>query len=128
MKWVNKLSRLGITIFSIADTAGIATPATINYLFGHLRPAYPALEFGAHLHATPETCVAKVEAAYLAGIRRFDCAISGFGGCPFTGSNLVGNVPTDRLVSFLEKKNSPIKLNQQTIEQLELSFQKLIAS
>jgi len=128
MKWVNTLSRLRINIFSIADTVGIATPENINYLFGYLRPAYPNLEFGAHFHTDGNDWRAKVSVAYAHGIRRFDTAILGFGGCPMAGNELVGNLPTDKLLQFLEEKRVETGLKRDTITHLEQSFKQLISS
>jgi hydroxymethylglutaryl-CoA lyase len=45
-----------------------------------------------------------VVAAYEAGCRRFDCALTGLGGCPFAEDDLVGNVPTEIVVSTLEAR------------------------
>jgi hydroxymethylglutaryl-CoA lyase len=72
----------------------------IQYLFSNLIPKYPEIEFGAHLHTTPEKWFEKVDAAYNAGCRRFDGAIQGFGGCPMAKDTLTGNMPTEKLLSF----------------------------
>jgi hydroxymethylglutaryl-CoA lyase len=128
MKWVNNLSRLGINIFSVADTAGIATSENINYLFGHLKPTYPGLEFGAHFHINRNNWFEKIAVAYAHGIRRFDSAMLGFGGCPMSGNDLVGNLPTDKLPQFMEEKQLETSLTKETITHLEQSFQQLISS
>lgn len=126
MKWINKLSQLGIKEFSLADTVGLATPAQITYLFGHLNPTYPYLDFGAHLHTRKDTWKEKAAAAFNAGCQRFDTAISGFGGCPLAGDELVGNMPTDKLLDFLQEEGFPPPVSKSTIRKLELSFQQLI--
>jgi isopropylmalate/homocitrate/citramalate synthase len=53
-------------------------PDVISYLFSNLIPQYPEIEFGAHLHTTPDKWFEKIDAAYHAGCRRFDGAIQGF--------------------------------------------------
>ena len=78
-----------------------STAATIAPLFAALIPAFPGIEFGAHLHTTPATWREKVAAAYSAGCRRFDGAIGGFGGCPMAADELTGNMATENLLTFL---------------------------
>jgi len=53
------------------------------------------LEIGVHLHARPADVAAKIAAAYRAGCRRFDTALTGMGGCPFAQDALVGNMATE---------------------------------
>ncbi len=98
--WTEKLTNMGVKILSLSDTVGTSNPATITYLFSHLIPQYPAIEFGAHLHTTPSSWHEKVDAAFKAGCRRFDGAIQGFGGCPMAADELTGNMPTEKLLSY----------------------------
>ena len=87
---------------AICDTIGVSTPALISPLFEALIPAFPQVEFGAHLHTTPAAWREKVQAAYLAGCRRFDSALGGIGGCPLAADTLTGNLATENLVGFLQ--------------------------
>jgi hydroxymethylglutaryl-CoA lyase len=98
--WTERLAGMGVTILSLSDTIGSSTPEVIDYLFSHLIPKYPNVEFGAHLHTTPDKWHEKVDAAYKAGCRRFDGAIQGFGGCPMATDTLTGNMPTEKLLSY----------------------------
>ena len=98
--WTDKLSQMGVKILSLSDTIGSSTPEVIHYLFQHLIPAYPAIEFGAHLHTTPNKWHEKVDAAFKAGCNRFDGAIKGYGGCPMAKDELTGNMPTEKLLSY----------------------------
>jgi hydroxymethylglutaryl-CoA lyase len=98
--WIGKLKTLGIDIFSLSDTVGIATPESISYIFKNLIKQYPELEFGAHLHTQPTNWQEKIDAAYKFGCRRFDTAIKGYGGCPMAKDDLTGNMPTENLVSY----------------------------
>ena len=100
--WTERLSKMGIKILSLSDTIGSSNSENINYLFSHLIPKYPNIEFGAHLHTTPTTWYEKVDAAYKAGCRRFDGAIQGFGGCPMAKDELTGNMPTEKLIKYFE--------------------------
>jgi len=102
-KWVDKLVDMGINILALSDTIGVANPTSISYLFSNLIPAYPNVEFGAHLHTTPDAWEDKIIAAYKNGCRRFDSTISGYGGCPMAKDDLTGNMPTENLLYYFEK-------------------------
>lgn len=99
-EWTKRLSNMGVKILSLSDTVGSSTPDIIEYLFSNLIPKYPQIEFGAHLHTTPDKWFEKVNAAYKAGCVRFDGAIQGFGGCPMAKDDLTGNMPTEKLLSY----------------------------
>lgn len=108
-EWTEKLSSMGVKILSLSDTIGSSNAHNINYLFSNLIPLYPNIEFGAHLHTTPTSWFEKVDAAYNAGCLRFDGAIQGFGGCPMAKDALTGNMPTEKLLSYLtSKQNNPL--------------------
>ncbi|VAV83570.1 Hydroxymethylglutaryl-CoA lyase [hydrothermal vent metagenome] len=105
-EWTERLSNMGVKILSLSDTIGSSNPENINYLFSNLIPSYPSIEFGAHLHTTPNSWFEKVDAAYKAGCKRFDGAIQGFGGCPMAKDELTGNMPTEKLLSYFTSKKS----------------------
>lgn len=102
-KWVDDLADDGIRIFSLSDTIGVSNPENIAYLFKNLVPKYPDVEFGAHLHTTPNTWHEKVQAAFASGCRRFDGALRGFGGCPMAKDELTGNMPTENVIHFFDE-------------------------
>ena len=104
--WTERLSKMGVKILSLSDTIGSSDPENIDYLFSNLIPKYPKIEFGAHLHTTPTTWFEKVDAAYKAGCKRFDGAIQGFGGCPMAKDELTGNMPTEKILSYLTTKKA----------------------
>ena len=99
-EWTERLSKMGVKILSLSDTIGSATPESIKYLYSNLIPLYPKIEFGAHLHSTYDTWHSKIDAAYISGCRRFDGAIKGYGGCPMAKDELIGNMPTEKLLSY----------------------------
>jgi hydroxymethylglutaryl-CoA lyase len=113
INWVKKMAEIGITIISLSDTIGIASPKNISYLFDNLIKEMPQIEFGAHLHTTPDTWKEKLEAAYNSGCLRFDGAIKGFGGCPMAADKLTGNMPTENMVAYFKNKNLLPNLNMQ---------------
>ncbi len=107
------LHSMEVKIISLADTIGASRPELITSLFKHLIPEYPQVEFGAHLHSRKETVEEKIDAAYLAGCRRFDGAIMGYGGCPMAEDKLVGNIPTEALVNYLNKNRIKLSIQQE---------------
>lgn len=115
-EWTQRLSKMGVTILSLSDTIGSSTPGIIAYLFTNLIQKYPKIEFGAHLHTTPDKWHEKVDAAYHSGCRRFDGAILGFGGCPMAKDVLTGNMPTEKLLSYFTSQKEPIDLNAMSFE------------
>ena len=102
--WTERLNNMGVKILSLSDTIGSSNPESISYLFSNLIPAYPNIEFGAHLHTTPSSWFEKIDAAFESGCRRFDGAIQGFGGCPMAKDELTGNMPTEKLLSYFTSK------------------------
>ncbi len=100
--FVNKLDQMQVSVISLADTIGVSNPENISTLFETLIPQFPHIEFGAHLHTTPETVNEKIEAAFHSGCRRMDGAINGFGGCPMAKDDLIGNMATEKIVSYFD--------------------------
>ena len=98
---VDLLVDAGVEQVSLADTVGMASPELIRDVVGCVLGVHSGVEIGVHLHARPDEGAAKVRAAYEAGCRRFDGAIAGLGGCPFAQDALVGNLPTELLLSTL---------------------------
>lgn len=115
-KWTERLSEMGVKILSLSDTIGSSTPEVITYLFSNLIPKYPHIEFGAHLHTTPNSWFEKVDAAYKAGCFRFDGAIKGYGGCPMAKDELTGNMPTEKLVSYFTAQKAETGVRPMSFE------------
>jgi len=115
-EWTEELSKMGVKILSLSDTIGSSTPEIINYLFSNLIPKYSKIEFGAHLHTIPTTWFEKVNTAYLAGCKRFDGAIKGYGGCPMAKDELTGNMPTEKLVSYFNQQKATTNINAMSFE------------
>ncbi len=95
------LKDIGVRTISLADTVGTATPEAVGKLYGAVKDCVAGIELGVHLHSRPEGMAEKVMAAYNAGCRRFDSALTGLGGCPFAGDELVGNIATETVVRTL---------------------------
>lgn len=110
-RYVNQLVQKGISIISLADTVGMATPQQVHHLTHYLINALPQIEWGVHLHSTAKNWREKVEAAYTTGCRRFDGALKGIGGCPMANDELVGNLNTEWLLQYFDEKNESLQLN-----------------
>jgi hydroxymethylglutaryl-CoA lyase len=115
-EWTERLSKMGVKTLSLSDTVGSSTPDIITYLFSNLIAQYPQIEFGAHLHTTPNTWFEKIDAAFLAGCRRFDGAIQGFGGCPMATDKLTGNMPTEKMVSYFTAQKQDTNVRAMSFE------------
>jgi hydroxymethylglutaryl-CoA lyase len=97
-----------IHMISLADTVGLASPEKIKEVVSAVLAKYGYLEIGVHLHSRPEEAPAKILAAYDAGCRRFDSAIGGLGGCPFAQDDLVGNIPTEKVMEVLRGRDAQL--------------------
>lgn len=103
-EWASKIASLGIRIISLSDTVGTANAEQLGDLFSEIHDRLPHVEVGVHLHAKPNEWLAKVEAAYNHGCKRFDAALGGFGGCPMAKDDLVGNIPSEGAFSWLSQQ------------------------
>ena len=111
VEFTARLAALGVRVVAPSDTVGTGTAATVGALFAELIPAFPGIEFGAHLHTPPAHWRASVAAAYRAGCRRFDGALGGYGGCPMAADELTGNVATENLIEFLGGQGEALGLD-----------------
>tara|TARA_B100000902_G_C27289625_1_gene906411 strand:- start:523 stop:1371 length:849 start_codon:yes stop_codon:yes gene_type:complete len=114
--WAEKLlNDFGINILSLSDTIGSSEPKIIEWLFSKLISEFPSVEFGAHLHTHAHNWQEKLEAAYKAGCKRYDGAMLGYGGCPMAKDDLVGNMPTERMMNHFKDINKGNKIDFQAL-------------
>ncbi|WP_457093801.1 hydroxymethylglutaryl-CoA lyase [Microvirga sp. P5_D2] len=98
------LAETGADVIALADTLGYASPSHIRRLVRSVKAEIGNTTFGnLHLHDTLGTALANVLAALEEGVRGFDAALGGLGGCPFAPGS-VGNVSTEDLVYLLESE------------------------
>ena len=109
--WVYKLKEMGVKSISLSDTIGTSTPESIKSIFNSVLKTHSDIEFGAHLHSDPNSWHNKIHSAFEAGCRRFDGAIKGFGGCPMASNRLVGNMPTEKIISYLNDRKISHNIN-----------------
>lgn len=118
--WVYKLHREGTRHIAISDTVGFATPETIRSLFPLVMGEFHDVTFGFHLHTTRKKLAEKIEAAWESGVKHFDTVLTGAGGCPLSGHELVGNLDTMELLNFLESKGIEHGLNTKMLSEAVL--------
>ncbi len=115
--FVEKLAEMDVGIISLADTIGVSNPQNITTLFSLLIPAFPKVEFGAHLHSDSSRVQEKIIAAYQSGCRRFDGALKGYGGCPMAQNQLIGNIATESLVACLNDQGAILDFDQAAMKE-----------
>jgi hydroxymethylglutaryl-CoA lyase len=114
--WADEMVQRGITILSLADTVGLATPAQISFALNTLIPKYPDTTIGVHLHSTPFNWKEKLEAAVNAGCTRIDGALKGIGGCPMAQDALVGNMNMEWIIGYLQEQGLVKNINEAALE------------
>ncbi|MDB5770933.1 MAG: yngG [Burkholderia sp.] len=101
-----RLAQAGADEIALADTVGYANPAQVRTLFSQVAADLGELPLSAHFHNTRGLGLANVVAALEAGVRRFDAAVGGLGGCPFA-PGASGNIATEDLVFMLHEMGLP---------------------
>jgi len=112
-EWTEKLYQIGIRNISLSDITGVANPQKIENAFHYLTNKYPEIEFGLHLHTRGDDPVQKLNAAYHNGCRLFEGVINGLGGCPMTGYELLGNLPTSNILKWASSESIPVNVDYQ---------------
>ena len=116
LQWSEQMVQNNVSIISLADTVGIASPAQISFALQTLIPKFPDTVFGVHLHSSPLNFESKLHAAIQSGCKRIDGALKGIGGCPMAQDELVGNMNTELIISYLENKERLSGLNKEALE------------
>ena len=95
------LFAMGCYEVALGDTIGRGTPETIDRLLAHLTAALDPARLAGHFHDTGGNALANVEVALRHGIRTFDSAIGGLGGCPYApgARGKVSTVPLARMLA-----------------------------
>jgi len=109
------LKDVGVRLVSLADTIGTASPEEVAHVYQAATNCVAGVEIGVHLHSRPDAAAEKVLAAYEAGCRRFDGALTGLGGCPFAGDELVGNIPTETVLTTLAARGVPTGIDARSL-------------
>ena len=94
------LRDLGCYEVSLGDTIGQGTPATITAMLQAVLAELPADRLAGHYHDTAGRALANIEASLALGLRVFDAAVGGLGGCPYA-PGAAGNVATEAVAARL---------------------------
>lgn len=124
------LKDIRVSTVSLADTVGTASPELVRDVYSAVKDHVAGINLGVHLHSRPETSEAKILSAYAAGCRRFDSALTGLGGCPFAGDDLVGNIATEHVVQALHRAGADPGISPDSLSrvlQLTQSFRQKYA-
>ena len=117
--WSEKLmNEFGIKTLSLSDTIGTSNRENITWLFKKLINEFPDVEFGAHLHTNPTSWEEKIDSAINSGCKRFDSTVRGYGGCPMADDQLMGNMPTENLISYLNAHKIKHNLNEEAFNKV----------
>jgi len=115
--WAEKLlNDFGINILSLSDTIGSSKPEIIEWLFAKLINEFPQVEFGAHLHTHQNNWKEKLDAALKAGCVRYDGALLGYGGCPMAKDDLVGNMPSEKMINYFLQNNQAVDIDNEALK------------
>lgn len=117
LHWADEMVKRNITIISLADTVGVATPDQISFACKTLINKYPSIEFGVHLHSSQKDRKEKLDSAFNEGCLRFDGALKGIGGCPMAQDKLIGNMDTIFMIEYFKQKNFLIGINEEALQQ-----------
>lgn len=123
--WVDKITKIGVDVISLADTVGLASATQVfeltHYVINHLA----LQEVGVHLHSGPDNWKEKLQAALDAGCLRFDGAINGIGGCPMAGDELVGNMNTEWMMRYFQSKGIQLLIDEPALGAASLYASKI---
>ena len=99
---VRSFVKLGITELSLSDTTGMANPRQVFELGSHMSELFPEVQWVMHFHNTRDMALANIVAGIQAGVRFFDGAFAGLGGCPFA-PGASGNVASEDVIHMLDE-------------------------
>ncbi|MBN8184171.1 hydroxymethylglutaryl-CoA lyase [Roseibium aggregatum] len=94
---------LGCYEISLGDTIGAGTPETIGRMLDAVLTAIPADKLAGHFHDTKGRAIENIEVSLEKGLRTFDSAVGGLGGCPYA-PGAKGNVATEAVLDLMTRK------------------------
>lgn len=114
-----KVKELGADVVMLSDTIGCSNAESITQVVTIAQEvlADSGIEIGVHFHTSIQTWHEKVDTAYQLGIRRFDGSIQGKGGCPMTGYGLIGNMSTEKMLSYFNTQET-----KHTVDMLSFEY------
>lgn len=110
-----RLLAMGCYEISLGDTIGAGTPETVGRMLRAVLERVPAGKIAGHFHDTGNRALANVEAALALGVRVFDAAVGGLGGCPYA-PGAKGNVATAALVERVESLGFETGIDREALQ------------
>lgn len=111
----DKLFAMGCYEVSLGDTIGAGTPDSIARMLLAVRDVVPVGRLAGHYHDTTERAMANIDASLSLGVRVFDAAVGGLGGCPYA-PGAAGNVATEAVNAHLTALGYETGLDQDILE------------
>jgi hydroxymethylglutaryl-CoA lyase len=111
---IEKYLENGITMISLADTAGHSYPEQVERLITEIYKKSEDVNIVVHFHDTYGLGIANCYSAYKLGVKYFETAFAGLGGCPFT-AKASGNVCTEDLVNMFQRMGNCKNIDLQNI-------------
>ncbi|SLN18288.1 hydroxymethylglutaryl-CoA lyase [Ruegeria meonggei] len=112
----DRLFSLGCYEVSLGDTIGQGTPDKIAHMLLAVRDRVPVTRLAGHFHDTNGRAIDNIDAALTLGVRTFDAAVGGLGGCPFA-PGASGNVATEAVAAHLERLGYETGLDLAVVEE-----------
>lgn len=115
-KVADRLFSMGCYEISLGDTIGAGTPDSIARMLLAVRDVVPVGRLAGHYHDTKARAMANIDASLAMGVRVFDAAVGGLGGCPFA-PGAAGNVATESVNKHLTALGYQTGLDQSVLEE-----------
>ena len=119
LHWIDQLHLAGVRRITLADTVGIGQSHHIGTALAIAIPAYQEVSFGLHLHTKSTDWREKIDAAYQSGCLHYDGVLSGLGGCPMAGPDLVGNIHTRHLIDYFSEQGALTGIDEASFKRAE---------
>ena len=101
-KIVKEFLKLGIKELSLSDATGMGNPRQVYEVCSYMVKTYPEISWVLHFHNTRDMAMANIVAGLQAGVRTFDGAFAGLGGCPYI-PGAAGNIATEDVIHMLHE-------------------------
>ncbi|THH39002.1 hydroxymethylglutaryl-CoA lyase [Aliishimia ponticola] len=111
-----KLHEMGCYEVSLGDTIGKGVPETISAMLEAVTAAVPAAQLAGHYHDTNGRALDNIAASLDHGLRVFDTAVGGLGGCPYA-PGAAGNVATEAVLAMLHARGIETGLDLEIIQE-----------
>jgi len=120
-----KLFELGCYEVCLGDTTGQGTPESISVMLDAVLEIANSTLLAGHYHDTNHCALENIEVSLAKGLRRFDSAIGGLGGCPYA-PGAKGNVSTAKVVQLLKQKGFNTGIDLEKLKNAEEFVNQLV--